>query len=292
MDSPPATIANLVTDDGTPDPSALDAMLARIKAQSDAFVADLHANNPQTAGCRVCGHPSELNEDASIAHQGPVYDCENCDAIRAQQKIGERIERAGIPSDVRHATLENFSVHRAGIKFGEKFPSHKNPAQFVEAAKQFLQKGKRNIIFAGAPGIGKGHLAAAIAIHFIKAHKWRVAWIECARLFRDYHKAYETGTTDEIAERLGAINLLVLDEICLRDLPADGEEILFAILDRRHKEGKPTIMLGNKPADDIRAWLGGRIVDRLRSGGVIFCYGEWESMRGQATDGSRNANEF
>lgn len=81
-------------------------------------------------------------------------------------------------------------------------------------------------------------------------------------------------------------DLLILDELCLRDLPADGEEILFTLFDSRQKTARRTLCLGNKPAQETRLWLGDRISDRLRSGGVTFCYGAWQSMRGGAGDGA------
>lgn len=246
---------------------------------------------PEKANCIACGSESILDRELSFENAKPSYSCLNCKQKKRERVIGERIERSGIPLDVRDATIENFITNRPNVKAGKDFPEFKTPEQFKTAASAFLKKGHRNLFFAGTAGIGKGHLAAAIAIHFIREMNWHVAWVECAKLFRDYHRAYADDSNESMTDRLGTVSLLVLDEICLRDLPADGEEILFAILDRRHKEGRPTIMLGNKPAKAIREWLGERIVDRLRSGGVSFCYGEWESMRGKGGDGA-NANEF
>src|SRR5690606_255974 len=122
----------------------------------------------------------------------------------------------------------------------------------------------------------KGHLAAAIAMQRMRDGE-SVAWVECSRLFGEWHTAYSHNSTDFVRDRYAKPDLLVLDEICLRDLPQDGEEILFAILDRRQKSALPTLLLGNQPAEGAKEWLGGRIVDRLRSGKVAFCYGEWES---------------
>lgn len=292
-DFPPSTASTgavlppeeqLVTESGNIDPTGLESMLARIRSKSEAFEKHL-SECPQVIWCPVCKHGAILDVDESFKAQKETYVCEKCEAKKAEQQFAARCDAAGIPSDVRHATIENFQTDRPNVK--QDFQS---PAKFVAAAKEFLIKGKRNIILAGKAGIGKGHLGAAIAMHFMRLG-WRVAWIECARLFRDYHRAYENSTNEAITAKLGSIALLVIDEICLRDLPADGEEILFAILDRRHKEGRPTVLLGNKIASEIRMWLGERISDRLRSGGVIFCYGEWDSMRGQATDGA-GANEF
>lgn len=262
----------------------MDAMLAAIRERSDRFDASLDAEQ-QTKPCDIHGTPAPLNRDASFRQRKPVWTCPDCEGEKLTKRHAKRIEAAGIPADVRSATLENFDTNRPDVKKSEGCVS---PAKFIEAARRFQAGEVRNVGFAGTPGIGKGHLAAALCISAIAAGK-SVAWIECARLFAEYHRAYKTDQTDEVTSHYASPDMIVLDEICLRDLPADGEEILFGILDRRHKAGLQTIFLGNAPAEAIRKWLGSRIVDRLRSGGVAFCYGEWASMRGTTGDG---ASEF
>lgn len=266
------------------DLAALDKLEATIRAKSEAFDAMLDAQ-PQTKACEVHGQdatPAMLNREASRAAAAPVLTCPTCEGEKLAKRHARRIEAAGIPADVRHATIENFDADRPGAKRTDGCVS---PPKFVDAALKFQRGEVRNVGFAGTPGIGKGHIAAALAIAALMQGKTAL-WIECARLFGEYHRAYKNDETEAVAEKYAAAHLLVLDEICLRDLPADGEEILFGILDRRHKTGGQTIFLGNAPAQKIRDWLGGRIVDRLRSGGVAFCYGEWASMRGSEGDGA------
>lgn len=282
LNEPPLTEPNgrIATD--------LEQKLSGIFKRSEQFENELKSA-PDTIRCFRCGYATAVKNDEKSWKAGMVaYDCPDCAEDDRQQRIGAAIERAGIPTDVRHATLENYTTSRPSI---QTEAGQHSPVQFLEAARRFKLKGDRNLVLAGSVGIGKGHLAAALAKFFIEQH-WKVAWIECARLFRDYHRAYKDGTHEAIADRLGTVGLLVLDEICLRDLPADGEEILFSILDQRHKGGRPTILLANKPAAEIKAWLGDRITDRLRSGGVSFCYGEWESMRGRPTDSAHGNGGF
>lgn len=263
------------------DLAALDKLESTIRAKSEAFEAMLDACQQQIL-CETHATRAILNREASLAAAKPVWTCPACESERLAKRHAKRIEAAGIPADVRHACLENFQTNRVDVKRTDGCVS---PEKFLEAAKRFAAGEVRNVGFAGTPGIGKGHLAAALAIDALTRGK-SVAWVECARLFAAYHRAYKTDETESVLDRYATASMIVLDEICLRDLPADGEEILFAILDRRHKVGLQTIFLGNAPAEAIRKWLGSRIVDRLRSGGVAFCYGEWASMRGGEGDGA------
>ena len=259
-----------------------DRLLARIKAKSDAFDSYLDSL-PIVVECENhAGVDTTLNRDKSYKVEKAVYDCPSCQEEAFARWLKRKMVEAGIPHDVLHATLENFEIDRPDVKTGEWF---KTPDYFLSAAHDLLEGKIRNVFFCGTPGIGKGHLAAAICREVLSTHD-TVAWVECSRLFQAYHNAYKTDTTESVINRYANPTLLVLDELCLRDLPADGEEILFNILDRRHKTRAPTILLGNKPAKDTRAFLGSRISDRLRSGTLAYCYGEWPSLRGTEKDGS------
>lgn len=250
-------------------------------AANDARMAAL----PQEQDCPKHG-PGYAKLDYQQSGTDPIYTCPECAAEqKAAAMVKRRLERlaaAGVPTDAMHATLENFDTERPNVK-----PEHHTPAKFLTAATAFRDQRVRNLILCGTPGIGKGHLAAALAIITFDSGK-SIAWADCFKLFREVHAAYgsDNAEPEDITGRLGWVDLLILDELGLRELPADGEEIIFTILDARHKAGKQTILLGNKTAAQVKTWLGSRISDRLRSGGVIFCYGEWDSMRGSDADGA------
>lgn len=261
----------------------IELALARLREAGEAFEARLDAA-PLTQPCRVgAGHgEAVLDREASFKAVREVYVCPVCADTSPQGRLQRRMEAVGIPRDVRHATLENFATDRPEVETGEGLL---NPAKFLAKARLFAEGGVRNLLLAGPPGIGKGHLAAALAIRELALGR-SVRWTDCARLFKELHRSYEDGSTERLIRAHSEVTLLVLDELCLRDLPADGEEILFAILDARHKAARRTILLGNRPARATREWLGYRLLDRLRSGGIAFCYGEWTSMRGTPGDGA------
>ncbi len=267
---------------------SLDHLLTTLQQRSAAFHAQLSAA-PATQPCPRHPHtPAVLDHPASHQRGQPHYTCPQCHAAAQAARHQRRQEAAGIPPDVRHATLENFQTDRPTPRLTE---GHVPPSTFLEKARLFATGRIRNLVLAGSPGIGKGHLAAALA-HLTLAQGQSVRWVDCAALFSAYHRAYGEDSTHTVLHRHRSPHLLILDEICLRDLPADGEEILFAILDHRHKTARRTLLLGNRPAKETRHWLGDRIADRLRSGGISFCYGEWPSLRGTPADHAAQAGEF
>jgi DNA replication protein DnaC len=267
--------------------ASVDRLLAAIDQHGEKTLARLAAL-PKSKDCEVCGHPAYLDENSIWSDEStkkaviivpvePKYHCPACTEKREQERFVERLAKLGIPPDVRGATLDNFRTDRPGAMAGTGYAS---PAKFLSCARMLAAGEIRNLVLSGTVGIGKGHLGAALCSLALKAGK-RAAWIGCHKLFRDYHKAYQDNRNDAVIAPLIRADLLVLDEIGLRDkLPADGEEILFEIIEGRKNERRQTVLLGNKSAEETRAWLGERIRDRLISGGLKFCFGSWESMRG------------
>jgi DNA replication protein DnaC len=250
------------------------------------------ARYPKTKPCDVCQHPAVIDPNSiwdseTGAATEPVYRCGPCaDRAAHERQVRHFIAQqnaAGIPADVRHATLENFRVDRPNVKNQEGYDS---PSQFLTVVKDLLNRKVRNVFLCGNVGIGKGHLAAAVLNSYLLRGHNNVLWVELTSLFRDYHRAYKDNSTERVIAPLIRASMLVLDEICMKDLPADGEEILFAIVDGRHKSNRPTLLLGNKPGFDTRKWMGERIIDRLKSGKHEFVFGDWDSMRGSTHDGA------
>jgi DNA replication protein DnaC len=263
--------------------AALDAKAALTQSMIDA--------TPPTTNCPKCQGDAFLDQtsvyvdDITGKPTVPVYICPACTRAKQAQHQRDQLAKIGIPADVFNASLANFRTDRPDVKTGSGFST---PADFLESACRLESGVIRNLILAGTCGIGKTHLAAAIARKEFRPGR-RIVWTTCAKLFAAYHAAYKDNSTEKVIEPLIDAGLLVLDEICLRRLPDDGEEILYNIIEPRSKTAGRTILLGNKPAGETREWLGERIRDRLKSGGLDFRYGQWESMRGTDNDG---ANEF
>jgi len=87
----------------------------------------------------------------------------------------------------------------------------------------------------------------------------------------------------QILSSLISPSLLVLDEIGVsKEKPSDFElTTLFAIINGRYEEQRPTVIVSNLDAKTLPAAIGERCADRLREGGVIVIPFEWESQRGK-----------
>jgi DNA replication protein DnaC len=174
--------------------------------------------------------------------------------------------------------------------------------QFVEGQRP----PKNTLWLIGTQGTGKSHLGAAMVSHLINTHAtpacihtvqelirmlratWNrskseepeYSWIEEADGggYRKYDPKPES--EDKLIERLGNCSLLVLDDVGADLGSAAGLVQLLEIVDLRYRLEKPTVVLSNLNATDLKAKLGDRLYDRLREGATMkVC--KWESGRGQ-----------
>ena len=62
---------------------------------------------------------------------------------------------------------------------------------------------------------------------------------------------------------------------------SDAEKLLlFDVLNERYERRKPTLMLSNLTAQEVAAYLGERVMDRLREDGGEVVVFDWASHRG------------
>ncbi len=235
-------------------------------------------------------HIAVLNREKSLLESRPIYTCAACVAATRVLRYQAAQQAAGVPPDVRHASTVNFHQERPCVD-----TRFKTPASFVREVKRFLERESMVLILGGSTGIGKGHLAASVA-NFRLAHGYSVAWIRADDLFALVHSTYrqrnERLVKADIIEEYSKPALLVLDEVALNNLPADGEDILFGIIDHRYQAGLQIIMTTNQPYPRLEAWFGDRVWSRLHARTAtppVYVYGHWADWRKEQAETRQSA---
>lgn len=101
-----------------------------------------------------------------------------------------------------------------------------------------------NILLCGPTGVGKSHLANAIAIEALKRN-FRVISKPTHRLLNDLHAARANGTHTRILARILRCDLLLLDDFGLQALSAQAVQDLYEIITERYERGS-VIMTSNR----------------------------------------------
>jgi len=140
---------------------------------------------------------------------------------------------------------------------------------------------KEDILAIGQPGTGKSHLTKAIALLAVQRGA-KVIYREARELIEDITQARELGTLRKYRALLHAADLLLIDDLFIRKLPAHaGDELADVLMSRYEK--RSTIVTSNRIIDDWGKLLGDVVVvtpllDRLLHHGHLLKF-EGKSWR-------------
>ena len=162
---------------------------------------------------------------------------------RRRTKLSER--RFALSGLSERKTLSDFDWH-----FNPKVPRR---SCFELVALKFIEA-REDALLIGPPGTGKSHVAKAIAHAAILAGH-RVFYREAHTLFAEIFQTRTLGTYKKLAHQIRTSDVVVLDDLFLRKLPADAAEDLIEIVMTRYEKAS-TVITSNRLVDDWAKLVG------------------------------------
>lgn len=166
-----------------------------------------------------------------------------------------------------------------------------NKSKVIELANGNFVKNQTNVVLVGPPGVGKTHLAIAVALNACRSGS-RVRFFTASELVNTYLEAREERTILRLEASLKRLELIVIDELGYLPLDRRGAEHLFGFFSLCYEQVS-LIVTTNLPfaqwpqtlAGDER--MTGALLDRLTHRVEILAI-EGDSYRLRQSRGSKD----
>jgi DNA replication protein DnaC len=170
-------------------------------------------------------------------------------------------------------------------------PSIKKKQIYDLASCRFVREA-RDVLLIGPPGVGKSFLAQALGYQAVKAG-FVALYRSIFDVVRDFLHDEAVGGEDKVLARYLKPDLLLIDDMGMKQLPKRSGEYLFEIIMRRY-ETRSTLMTSNRPLEDWGKLIGDvpsatAILDRfLHHAEVVSITGKSYRLRQQTQRGKEN----
>lgn len=161
--------------------------------------------------------------------------CEEEIASRYHNRILRLIRESKLPTT---KTISSFDFNNAKNL-------NKQQINYLATDSNWI-KNNENLLIFGPSGVGKTHLAAAIANSLIVKKGIRVKFISTVTLIQHLQKAKQLFTLIDELSKLDKYQLLILDDIGYVKKTSNEAEVLFELISHRYESGS-MIITANQP---------------------------------------------
>jgi DNA replication protein DnaC len=208
---------------------------------------------PEVARCSVCQDAGYLRASVPIGHPsfGRLFACD-CKKLELERRRSLELQELSNLDAFASSTFEDFDQSVPGS------------AQAFQAATAFASDPTGWLFLYGPCGIGKTHLAVAIAKRLV-ASGTTVYFAVVPDLLDHLRATFDPSSGVAYDHRFTAIRnapLLVLDDLGTENTTPWAREKLFQIINHRYKEQLPTVLTSNQDHKRIEERILSRIMDQ------------------------------
>ncbi len=175
-----------------------------------------------------------------------------CKLAEKEHRRIEELERISNLELFRDKTFESFNPDIPGVR-----------RAFIRA-KEYARRPQGWLVMFGNYGVGKTHLAAAIANEVLRRQA-QVLFAIVPDLLDHLRSTFGPSSEVEYDDRFETIRtvaLLVLDDLGTENTTPWAREKLFQIVNYRYNDALPTVITSNRKPEDIDPRIFSRMSDR------------------------------
>ncbi len=163
-------------------------------------------------------------------------------AVRCDRQLQRRVKAARFRD---RKTLDQFNW-----AFNPSIP---RKAIYDLAGGRFIREA-RDVLLLGPPGVGKSHIAQALGMQALKSG-FVVLYRSIFDVVRDFLHDEAVGSEEKVLATYLKPDLLIIDDMGMKQLPKRSGEYLFEVIMRRY-ETRSTLMTSNRPLEDWGKLIG------------------------------------
>lgn len=225
-----------------------------IRQPGPATGASIVISNRDTVKCPICQDAGYLRGDFPVGHPmfGQVTIC-TCRQQELQRDNAEKLHQLSNLDTLAHLTFDTFDSEIPGVE------------DAFDKALQFAQNPSHHWLFLQGPvGVGKTHLAAAVANYAITHQRVSTYFDEVPDLLDHLRATFDPNQPagyDERFHLIRDVGLLVLDDLGTENATPWAKEKLYQIINHRYMEQLPTVITSNVDHRKVEDRILSRILD-------------------------------
>lgn len=229
-----------------------------------------------TSGLKLASRPSPCPKCLLEELEKLRAEKQQSDERGKKRLIENLLADLNIPERFIPCTLDNYE------------PVNQDAARNLSVCKAYANKWTDRLrqggglVMCGKPGTGKNHLALAIARHVIEQHQDSALFTTALRIARKFKSTWSKNATETESDVIRIYtnpDLLIIDEVGVQFGSEAEKLILFEIINTRYERMKPTILISNQTREELGAFIGERVIDRMSDGGGCTLAFTWDSYR-------------
>ncbi len=204
---------------------------------------------------------------------GTARPCE----CRERERVPRLLAEARIPERYRDCTLANFTVEAPQGRdqlLQARAMAQRYVDEFLGPDGRFCEAG---LLFIGAPGTGKTHLAVGVLRELVRRYRLHGLFVDFTTLVHSIQSTFDPSSPEskhEILDPVTEAEILVLDELAAQKPTPWVNDILYLVMNGRYTQRLPTLFTTNfrlaAPAaerpgqpETLSARIPARLVSRL-----------------------------